>query len=394
MSRRAGLAALLLAGSACAGCSVPHPFTVRHGQAGSPASESATATAATATAPSSPIALVTPGPAGLRVLHLGDFGERTPQQAAVAGAAAALHARANFAVALFAGDLLYPCGPDASRPGAEACTFAPDGNTVATPPAGPTDPAFADLHERPLAGLLQGRPPRILLALGNHDVYSRYGCGVPALSAEATARRKACLNVAHASPLWSLPARHYVVDEGPARFVVLDSNTVYADYGGFTLGAELEFLAKALEGCERRACFVLLHHPPVAAGVHVKDFESPAVVARMARLEAAAGGRIRAWLAGHDHDLQHLRTSSGVDVLISGNGATARPSERFERTAPSGTLLFASTAWGLGVLTVRPDGWDYRFEETQGRPLHCCAASGAGRCEPVACAPATPATPR
>jgi hypothetical protein len=397
VTARTGLAALLLVGSACAGCRAPQPFTFRHGGADRPAAAPVAPVAPRAVAaPADPSAMASlqsladPGPDGLRVLHLGDFGERTSQQDAVAGAAAARHARTPFALALFAGDLLYPCGPDAGLAGAEACTFAADGNTVATPPAGPPDPAFAERHERPLAGLLRGKPPRTLLALGNHDVYSRFGCGVPLLSTEATARRKACLNVAHASLLWSLPARHYLVDEGPARFVVLDSNTVYADYGGFTLEAELAFLSQALVGCEQRACFVLLHHPPVVAGVHVKDFDNPEVVARMARLEAVAGGRVRAWLAGHDHDLQHLRTARGVDVLVSGNGATARPGERFERTAPNGELIFASTAWGFGLLTVRADGWDYRFEETQGASLHCCAASGTGRCEPVECAPAAP----
>jgi hypothetical protein len=373
VSPRAGLASLLLVASACAGCRSPQPFTVRHGAAEHPG-----------------LAPAGQGPGGLRVLHLGDFGEQTPQQVAVAGAAATVHARAPFALALFAGDLLYPCGPDAGRAGAEACTYAADGNALATPPAGPPDPAFAERHERPLAGLLQGKPPRTLLALGNHDVWSYLTCGVTELSVTEAARRKACLSVAHATPLWSLPARHYVVDEGPARFVVLDSNTIYADYGGFSFEAELAFLSGALQGCEQRACFVLLHHPPVTAGEHAKDFEKPDRVARMARLEAAAGGRIRAWLAGHDHDLQHLRTASGVDVLISGNGSSARPAERFERTAPSGTLLFASTAWGLGLLTVRPGSWDYRFEDAQGAPLHCCAASGTGPCEPVECAPAAP----
>ena len=374
MTRRACLVGLLLAAASASALSKSTtPFTVRHGPALSPAP-----------APPQPAA------GGLRVLHLGDFGERTPQQAAVASAAAALHARAPFALALFAGDLIYPCGPDPVRPGAEACAFAADGNTVATPPDGPPDPAFASLHEGPLAGLLVGRPARTVLALGNHDPYARGACAGPGLSTEETARRKACISVAHASPLWSLPARHYVVDEGPARFVVLDSNTVYADYAGFTFEAELAFLAGALDGCERRACFVLLHHPPVAAGEHEADFVEPALVARMARLEAAGGGRIRAWLAGHDHDLQHLRTRRGVDVLVSGNGATARPEERFERTANGGTLLFASTAWGLGLLAVREGGWDYRFEDQQGTPLHCCAASGTGRCEPVRCAAAAP----
>jgi tartrate-resistant acid phosphatase type 5 len=369
--RSAVAAALLAAASGCAGCAGASPYTVRHGPAEAPA----------------PVPAGRAG--GVRVLHLGDFGERTAQQEAVAQAITAAHARAPFALAAFAGDLIYPCGLDATGPGAEACAFAPDGNTVATPPAGPPDPAVARLHEEPLAGLLAGRPPRLVLALGNHDVHSRQACGVIGLSADQAARRKACLAVAHRSPLWSLPARHYLVDEGVVRLVVLDSNTVYADYGGFTLEAEQAFLSSALEGCERRACFVVMHHPPTLAGDHVGDFEKPERAARMARLEASAAGRVRAWLVGHDHDLQHLRTAAGADVLVSGNGATARPRERFEKTANGGTLLFASTAWGLGVLTVREGGWDYRFEDVTGAPLHCCAASGAGRCEPVRCAPAT-----
>jgi hypothetical protein len=365
--RRRFAALLLVAASACSGCQGSQPLLARHGADGQPGGTSS----------------AVPSPS-LRVLHLGDFGEPTPQQAVVAGAAAALHARSPFALALFAGDLIYECGPDASRPGAEACTFASDGNTVATPPEGPADPAFAR-HEAALAGLLVGRPVRTVLALGNHDVWSRNDCGVVDLGVEEASRRKACISVAHTSPLWSLPARHYLVDEGPARFVVLDSNTIYADYGGFTFEAELAFLAGALRGCERRACFVLLHHPPVTAGVHEGDFKTPERVARMARLEAAAGGRVRAWLAGHDHDLQHLRTASGVDVLVSGNGATARPEERFARTANGGSLLFASTSWGLGLLTVGEAGWTYRFEDHRGGALHCCTASGDGRCEPQAC---------
>jgi hypothetical protein len=228
------------------------------------------------------------------------------------------------------------------------------------------------------------------MALGNHDVAAQGACATPGLDADATGRRRACLAVAYRSPLWSLPGRHYLVDQGPARFVVLDSNTISRDYAGFTLDAELAFLAAALEGCQRRACFVLLHHPPTTAGEHVKDFEPPERVTRMARLEGVAAGRVRAWLAGHDHDLQHLRTAAGVDVLISGNGATARWQERFEKAANGGELLFASTAWGLGVLTVREGGWDYRFEDQQGAPLHCCAATGTGRCEPLPCPPGAP----
>ncbi|BDG06145.1 metallophosphoesterase [Anaeromyxobacter oryzae] len=317
----------------------------------------------------------------VRVLHLADFGDRTRQQGAVAAAVVRAHQRAPFDLAVFPGDNLYECGPDAALPGAAACAFAPDGNTVSPGFSPPADPGFAR-HEAPLAALAASRrAPRIWLALGNHDV-ARCGAGEPA----AVQRLKACLEVAHASPLWSMPGRHYVVDAGPARFIVVDSNLLRGDYGGFSFEDEVAFVAGAAAGCDRRVCFVVGHHPPAIAGVHRDDSRMAAQVERSRRLLAAAGGNVRAWLGGHDHDLQHLRTPEGLDVLVSGNGARGRPEERFESVSvPAAELLFGSGAWGYGVLEVGADGWRYRFEGVDGAPLHCCAATGRGPCAPVSC---------
>ena len=105
----------------------------------------------------------------------------------------------------------------------------------------------------------------------------------------------------------------------------------------------------------------------------------------MQRLLDAGGGRIRAFLAGHDHDLQHLRTPAGLDVLVSGNGSQGRPGERFQAVSAGATLLFASVRWGYGVLEVWPGGWRYRFEDERARPVYCCTALGAGTCQPTAC---------
>ncbi len=361
MTRAAGLGvALAMLCTACGCCGLGSPtYTVRRGAALSPP-------------PAPPLST------SLRALHLADFGDATCQQAAVAGAVAEAHRRAPFDLALFPGDNVYPCGPDPEVAGAEGCRFADDQSTVAAGFTSPVDPSFG-LHEDALAALA-GIP--VYLALGNHDVAAGGGCaaGDPAV----ISRRRACLEVAHASPLWTMPGRHYVVDRGPARFIVVDSNLLKGDYGGFTFEEEEAFVAAAALGCDGRACFLVGHHPPAAAGTH-RDDGTPAYLARVDRLVRAGGGRLRAWLAGHDHALEHLRTAAGLDVLVSGNGARGRPGQRFREVSADGALLFGSVRWGYGILEVGADGWRYRFESDEGAPLYCCAAVGAGPCEPVSC---------
>jgi hypothetical protein len=337
---------------------------------------------------------VQPGPAqapiaiSLRALHFGDIGDTTCQQKAVSAAMAHANARAPFDLALSAGDNVYEEGPDESLAGAAGCAFLPDGNTVAPGWAPPDDPLFRKHFEGAMEGLVHGGAPvPVYLVLGNHDVDSGPDFdsrGPP--SAAGISRRKACLEVAHRSPRWSMPGRHYVVDKGPARFIAIDSNLLLREYGGFALDDEVKFVEAAAQGCADRICFVLAHHPPVTAGDHVGD-ATPEYLARLGRIEAAAKGRVRAWLVGHDHDLQHLRAPGGYEVLVSGNASRGRKRERFEQVSvPGGRLLFASTAWGYGRLDVGDGGWGYRFENVRGEPMYCCEARGAGPCEPVVCA--------
>ncbi len=359
--RRTALALLVAGLSGCCTCAHSPAFAVRP------------APVAAAPAPTAPL---------LRALHFGDFGDPTCQQDAVARAMVEANGRAPFDIALAVGDNIYECGPNPTLPGAAECAFGPDGGSLVPGYSPPADPLFASAHERPLEQLARGGSPvPVYLVLGNHDVQTGGGCG-PA----ATARLKACLEVAHRSPHWIMPARHYVLDRGPARFIAIDSNLLKGDYGGFNLDGEAAFVADAAAGCDGRPCFVLAHHNPATAGVHVSDFTAD-YLARLARLEQAAAGHITAWLGGHDHDLQHLRAAEGHDVFVSGNGAQGRREERFAAVAPAGaSLLFASTSWGYGVLEVSAQGWSYRFENDRGEPLHCCTAAAGGRCAPVTCA--------
>ncbi|HET9599727.1 MAG TPA: metallophosphoesterase, partial [Anaeromyxobacteraceae bacterium] len=322
----------------------------------------------------------------LRAAFLGDFGDPTRQQAALAAAVAAAHARAPLDLAFSPGDAVYDCGPDPTVPGAAGCAFGPDGASPAAGFSAPADPRFGRFEARWPALERGGAPVPVWIALGNHDVAAGKGCREGSLPARELQRLRACLSVAHRGPRWRMPARHYAVDAGPARFLVLDSNLLLGDYGGFTLAGEEAFLRDAAAGCEARPCFVVAHHPAASAGGHRREIDD-AYVARLRRLQDAAGDRIAGWFAGHDHDLQHLRTPAGYDVFVSGQGSRGRPRERFESVAPPAAQLhYASTAWGFAVLEVWPGAWRVRFEGADGEPLHCCHASfPGGACQPVAC---------
>jgi hypothetical protein len=199
------------------------------------------------------------------------------------------------------------------------------------------------------------------------------------------ARRRTCLSVAHRSPTWTMPARHYVVDRGPLRLVVVDTNVVVADYGGFTLEDELVFVREATRSCgPERLCVVAGHHPPAVVHGYGRRAPGPSpYAARMARLVAAAG-RARAFLGGHVHSLEHL-SLDGREVFVSGSTAMGAFMNFRWRVPERATLRFATSAWGYAVLEADRRGWRVTFYDFQNAPLHCCAAEGEGPCAPVAC---------
>lgn len=322
----------------------------------------------------------------LRVLVFGDFGYTGRQQTAVARAMVEEHRARGFDFGLMLGDNLYPCGPELDLPGAMDCAFNADGNTVDPGYRPPVDPQFRELFHGPLAALrlANGEPLPIHAALGNHDVgYSPSCLGRSGKLQAGDSRAKACLEVAHREPGWSMPGRHYVVDTPVARFIVFDSNALAIDGYAFSFEGELAFLQEAIAGCGERRCFLASHHMPVTAGTHQPGTLTERYTQRVRQIEEA--GRIDAWLAGHDHDLQHALTAKGYDVFVSGNTAKARVEQFGPEPAPGARLHFGTTAWGFAVLELFPTGWSMRFLDEHRAPLYCCEATGQGPCAPVAC---------
>ena len=139
-------------------------------------------------------------------------------------------------------------------------------------------------------------------------------------------------------------------------------------------------MAEAARPLRASGLLLVAHHPSSSAGEHRAD-ATPEYLARVKRIEAAAGP-IAGWLAGHEHDLEHLRAPAGYDVLISGNGVPRPPEERFEAvSAPGARLLFASTGLGFG----RRSRWATRRQlvatassTPPGKPIQCCTAPARG----------------
>jgi hypothetical protein len=225
----------------------------------------------------------------------------------------------------------------------------------------------------------------MFLALGNHDVASGGRCAVAGLSEQDASRRRACLSVARRTETWTMPARHYVVDRGPVRLVVVDTNVAVADYGGFTLEEELAFVREATAACgPGRMCFLVGHHPP-ALVLRSGGGRVPGYAPRMAQLVAAAGGRVRAFFAGHIHTLEHL-SDGPLDVFVSGSTAMGAAGHGFRWVwPPDAQVRFVTSTWGYAVLEADAEGYRVRFTEVSGEPLYCCEAGKTGLCRPVTC---------
>jgi hypothetical protein len=325
----------------------------------------------------------------VRALLFGDFGHRTTPQRLSAEAMRRAHEANPFDLAFQLGDNLYFCGPEPARPGAETCRFAEDGITVAPGATQPDDPIFR-VNEEPLEGLRLpgGEPLPMFLALGNHDVGLGGGrCRRPGLSDEETMRRRACLSVARRTDAWTMPARRYVIDRGPLRVIVVDTNVVVKEYGGFTLEDELAFVREAVAPCgEGRLCVMAGHHPPAVVHGYGREPRAPSHHFRMTKLLDAAGGRVRAFFAGHVHALEHL-TLGEMDVFISGSTAMGLGFRGFRTRWPAHAgVRFATARLGFAELEVHEDAaYRVRFVGTGGEPLHCCEAGREGLCRPVEC---------
>ena len=237
----------------------------------------------------------------LHVVALGDFGSGDVNQAAVARAMAERNAEDRFDLGISLGDNFYRCG-------------------VRNTDAREWKLRWEDLYT-PL-----GIP--FYASLGNHD----YG-HPPIICPAEKASPEAEIAYTEHSQSWHMPARYYTYAAGPVRFFAIDTE-------GWS-EKEFSWLKFQLEATRDEPSvtwrIVYGHHPMYTSGVHLNERRIAEIRRELAPVFKQQ--KVDFYIAGHDHDMEHLRVD-GIEYLICGTGGAKL---RAVRHARPHSLFHAST---------------------------------------------------
>ncbi len=109
--------------------------------------------------------------------------------------------------------------------------------------------------------------------------------------------------------------------------------------------------------------FLAMHHPPVSHGKHGNT-----AAIQSAFHDEFVAGTIPMVFAGHDHDLELVRTDT-VDYVVSGAGAELRPLPDVGQAFAASTLGFVELEIGAATVTLRFRGADGAVLKTFTRNL-------------------------
>jgi hypothetical protein len=248
----------------------------------------------------------------IRVLAFGDYGNGSKNQREVANAMKRYHRGKRFDFGITLGDNFYSRG------------------MLST-----SDPNWKKWWDE----MYDALGIQIYASLGNHD----WGyADSPAAEVLYT----------HHSPSWRMPRTYYTFTAGPAQFFALDTNEISR--------AQLMWLDEQLAASKARWKIVYGHHPIYSAGAHA---DSPRMIRQL--LPVLKARRADVFIAGHDHDMQHLRADDGVHFFVAGGaGAGLRPPKPTPRT------IYAQAVHGFAVLEIKPTAFTVRFVDVNQSELY------------------------
>jgi hypothetical protein len=298
-----------------------------------------------------PTTIPVSGPSGeVNVLAMGDWGAATPGQKQVAQTMAAYaQKQGHIQAVLLAGDNFY------------------------VKLASIDDPAWKNVFEDVYDARRLNVP--FFAALGNHDYE----------------QEKAAIEIEHTEKYpnsrWRLPARWYRVnfpsnDKPLLTVLMIDSNK-----GKFTpeeWAAQTAWIDEQLASVPDSTWKVCVcHHPPFSNGAHgdigpLQTDWGPVLEKRHLDL----------FIAGHDHDLQHLEIPDWHEsfVLVGGGGASTRPMLRDNRGP------FSKSTQGFGHFQFTPEKLTARIISREGELLHSFERTRSGEVKILSSVPSDKAT--
>lgn len=271
--------------------------------------------------------------APLSFLVVGDWGEHSEGQSAVAAAMARVATEINSSFVISTGDNFYSSGVESID-----------------------DPQWTTTFEQVFAGASLQTP--WYAVLGNHDYRG-------SVAAE--------MNYTIRSPRWRMPARYWQQDfaaaDGGASFFFLDTFPlthlpllrahVPALGDSAEAHAQLAWLERALAASPARWKFVVGHHPVVSSGAHGG---APALFEHLRPLLLRYG--VAAYFNGHDHDLEYLRDGR-LSYICSGAGSEVR---RLHAARPQSVFGYDGGV-GFASCSVSGAAMRLRFHDSSGAEL-------------------------
>jgi hypothetical protein len=209
--------------------------------------------------------------------------------------------------------------------------------------------------------------------LGNHDYDDAPGIKIVAELQYART---------HPGTRWHMPGNWFAVSlDDPqgrplAECLLLDTNyknrVVSISAGERT--RQLEWLQQRLEAPRLAPWLIVMgHHPLYSQGVHG---DHKGLIADFDGLFRKHG--VHLYLAGHDHDLQHLEFEGHPTsfVISGGGGARARHGEM--EKAPKKRGPYAQTVYGFSHLQLTREKFALRHLDANGRQVHAFSKSPDG----------------
>lgn len=252
----------------------------------------------------------------VRVLAFGDFGSGSKAQRELASDMLAYHKKDPFDLGITVGDNFYP-------------------NGLSSP--------FHRRWQSQWENLYTPLGIEFYAILGNHDMGD---------SASPFAQ---VLRTQH-SESWRMPASYYTFSAGPVQFFAINTNK------GHLADKQLAWLEDELKKSTATWKIVYGHHPFKSDGEHGDDTYTRKV--RNLLLPVLKAGGADVYLAGHDHDMQHLKPEGDLHVFISGGGGKGHRSLR-----PSHHRLWGRSSYGFTVLEAEKDKLSVEFVAGGGEPL-------------------------